>query len=121
MFGNSKNLWNIYLDDKDQPRYGVDERCIYWRKFKGYKNRRIVDLITINVSSTEEENFYEIILHGVEARVNKLILVGMFGAMITNNKATQEYYLVEWMSGPYTVQENTVMKGVEPPHTTFAR
>ena len=54
-------------------------------------------------------------------RVNKLILVGMVGAMITNNKATQEYYLVEWMSGPYTVQENTVMKGVEPPHTTFAR
>ena len=51
--------------------------------------------------------------------MNERILIGTFGAMRTNDEATQGYYLVEWLSEPYIMQENTVMKGVDPPHTTF--
>ena len=51
--------------------------------------------------------------------MNERILIGTFGAMRTNDEATQGCYLVEWLSEPYIMQENTVMKGVDPPHTTF--
>ena len=40
--------------------------------------------------------------------------------MRTDNEATQEYYLVKWITEPYIVQEDTIMKGVEPQQTTFA-
>ena len=64
---------------------------------------------------------YETILDRIETRMDERIRIGTFGTMITNNEATQGYYLVKWITEPYTVHENTVMKGVEPQHTTFSR
>ena len=43
---------------------------IYWINFKGYNNWRVVDLITTNITSEDEEKVYEIILHRIEARMN---------------------------------------------------
>ena len=68
----------------------------------------------------DEEAIYETILHGIEARMNTWILIGNFGAMRTDDEATQGYYLVKWITKPYTVQEDTIMKGIEPQQTTFA-
>ena len=73
-----------------------------------------MDLITTNVDTEDEEKVYETILHGIETRTNERILIGTFGAMRTNDEATLGYYLVKWITEPYTIQENTVMKGVEP-------
>ena len=76
-------------------------------------------MVTINVTSEDEEKGYETILHGIETRMNERILTRTFGAMITNDEATQGYYLVKWIKEPHTVQENTIMKGVEPQQTIF--
>ena len=51
--------------------------------------------------------------------MNECILAGTFGVMRTNDEATQGYYLVDWLSEPYIVQDYTNMKGVDPPQTTF--
>ena len=48
--------------------------------------------MTTNVTSEGEEKVYEIILHGIEARMNERILIGNFGAMTINDEATQGYY-----------------------------
>ena len=113
--------WGTYLDNKEQPQYGVNEWYIYWRNFKGYNNWRVVDLITTNITSEDEEKVYEIILYGIEARMNERILIGNFGAKRTNDEATQGYYFVKWITELYIVKENTVVKGVEPQHNPFAR
>ena len=52
--------------------------------------------------------------------MNERILIGTFGAMRTDDEATQGYYLVKWITEPYTIQEDILMKGVEPPQTAFA-
>ena len=62
--------WEKGIVDRDKPRYGVNERCIYWRNFMGFNNWRVVDLVATNVTPEEEEKIYEIILHGVEATMN---------------------------------------------------
>ena len=80
---------------------------------------RVNYLLTTNVSCLKEKNLYETILHRIDARMNNRILVGTFGAMKTNDDATQGYYLVEWLSESYTVQDNTVIKGVDPQQTSF--
>ena len=80
----------------------------------------MVDLATTNISTEDEEAIYETILHGIEARMNERILIGTFGAMRTDDEATQGYYLVKWITEPYTVQEDIIMKGVEPQQTPFA-
>ena len=87
--------WEKGIVDREQPRYGVNERCIYWRNFMGYNNWRVVDLVSTNDTPEEEEKVYEIILHGIDVRMNERILIGTFGAMRTNDEATQGYYLVK--------------------------
>ena len=77
-------------------------------------------MATTNVTPEEEEKVYEITLHGIEARINENIFIGTFGAMRTNDEATQGYYLVKWITEPYTVQDNTIMMGVEQQQSAFA-
>ena len=112
--------WNKELNDQLQPRYGINERCLYYRNFKGYNNWRVTNLATKSIATENEEAIYEIMLHGIEARMNERILIENFGAMRTDDEATQGYYLVKWITKPYTVQEDIIMKGVEPQQTAFA-
>ena len=78
-------------------------------------------LVTTNIDTEDEEKVYETIIHGIEARINEGILIGHFGAMRTNDEATQEYYLVKWITEPYKGQEDTIMKEVDPQQSTFSR
>ena len=57
--------------------------------------------------------------HDIEARMNERVLLGKFGAMRTDDEATRRYYLVKWLSEWYAIQENTIVKGVEPQSTNF--
>ena len=43
---------------------------IVLENIKGYNSWRIVDLITTNVDTKDEETLYETMLHGIEARIN---------------------------------------------------
>ena len=108
--------WDIDLDDKDQPQHRVNQQYIYCINFKGYDNWRVVDLVITNVTE-EEEKIYEIILHGAEVKMNERILTWNFVAMRTNDEALQGYYLIKWITEPYIVQDDPVMKGMEPQQT----
>ena len=78
-------------------------------------------MVTTSVASEGEEKVYETILHMIGARMNEWILIGTFSAIRTNDEATRGYYLMKRSTELYTVQENTVMKGVEPHQAAFAR
>ena len=49
------------------------------------------------------------------------ISIKNFGVMRSNDEATQGYYLVKWITEPYTVQADTIMIGAEPQQSDFAR
>ena len=50
--------WDNELDDQSQPRYGINERCLYYGYFKGYNNWRVVNLATTNIATEDEEAIY---------------------------------------------------------------
>ena len=76
------------IKDKEQPRYRVNERCVYWKKFKGCNNWIAVDLITTNMDTEDKKKVYEIILHRIETRKNEWILIWTFGAIKINDEDT---------------------------------
>jgi len=59
------------------------------------------------------------LLHGIEVRMNERILIVTFGTMRTDDETTQGYNLVKWIMESYTVQEDTVLMGVEPQPSAF--
>ena len=91
------------LNDQSQPRYWINEQCLHWKNFKEYNNWRMVELATTNIATEDKEAIYETMLHGIEARMNKRILIGTFSTMRTDDEATQGYYLVKLITEPYTV------------------
>ena len=64
----------------------------------------MIDLVTTNDTSENEDNLYIL--------TNERILIGIFGAMRSNDEPTQGYFLVKWIIEPYSVQENTIMWGL---------
>ena len=56
----------------------------------------LIHLEIINKNSEDDKDkVYELILHRIEARLNEWILIGKFGANITDDEATRGYYLVK--------------------------
>jgi hypothetical protein len=47
------------------------------------------------------------ILNALEARMSLMMHKGMVGAVGTTDKAVMGYYLVKWLSEPFTLQEDT--------------
>jgi hypothetical protein len=70
------------------------------------------------VPQTEEDkkaaqHLIQCILNALEAWMLLMICKGQIGAIGTTDKAAMGYYLVRWLSKPYTLQEDTEgMSGV---------
>ena len=45
-------------------------------------------------------------LRGVETRMREKVLTTMYRAMRTNDESTDGYYVLQWTSEPYTLQED---------------
>ena len=56
-----KAPWDNDLKYKNQPRYGVNERRVYWR---------VVEFVKTNVTSEHKEKVSKTILHGIEEKIN---------------------------------------------------
>jgi hypothetical protein len=55
------------------------------------------------------------VLNVLEARMSLMMRKGQVGAVGTSDKAVMGYYLVKWLSEPYTLQEDTEgMSGMIP-------
>ena len=56
----------------------------------------LIHLEIINKNSEDDKDkVYELILHGIKARLNEWILIWTFGAKRTDDEATRGYYLVK--------------------------
>ena len=63
---------------------------------------------------------FKTVLKGVEARMSDNIISNMYGVMRIDDEQTVGYYIVQWISEPYTQQENKFMGGYEPPIKSYA-
>jgi len=91
-----------------QPRYWQNEECALWPSYEGANNWKICELVP---KKKEGEKGARASLHGVlnalEALMSLMIREGKVGAIGTADEASMGYYLVKWLSEPYTMQEDT--------------
>ena len=102
---------------KFNPRY--EKMCGCEVCIQAKKIQRSINAL-INRQSKGNTIYRRVVIPNDMTLHPKLLLIGTFGAMRTNDEATQGYYLVKWIREPYAVQEDTVMEGVEPHQSTFA-
>ena len=80
--------------------------------FEGVNDWNIMTLVaqTKNNNSEKDVEAFESILRGVEKRISEKKLTTMYCAMRTDDEITDGYYIIQWTSIIYTLQEDKEMK-----------
>jgi hypothetical protein len=106
--------WMKGVDMSEQPRYAENRDCLLWLSYEGANNWRISEL----VPRTDEDKRgarkgMKCVLDALEARISRMVRKGDVGAIGTTDEEAMGYYVVKWLSKPYTLQNPTEgMSGV---------
>ncbi len=82
-----------YVDIADQSRYSQNKECTLWPSHEGANDWKIVQLVP---------------------KTEVMVCEGEMGAIGTTDEAALGYYVIKWLSDPYTLQEEMAegMSGV---------
>jgi hypothetical protein len=100
--------WVPRVDQTEQQRYARKEGCSLWPCFEGANDWKICRLVP--KSDDEEKGPREsltCVLNALEARMSLMVREGDIGVVGTDDEAAMGYYLIRWLSEPYTLQEDT--------------
>ena len=91
-----------------QPRYRQNDECTLWPSYEGDNNWKICQLVPTTVENEKGVRVsMQCVLNAMEGRMSMMIREGEVGAIGTEDEAAMGYYLVKWLSEPYTLQEDT--------------
>ena len=104
-----KMPWVPLVDNSAQPRYTRNERCLLWPSYEGANGWKIFQLVPKKPYDEKgARESIQCVLNALEVRVLLMMRIGEVGAVGTTDAAVMGYYMVKWLSEPYTLQEEKV-------------
>ncbi len=100
--------WIPGVKMREQPRYIKNKECLLWSRYNGANEWEIFELVPRTEDEKKgagESNLC--VLCAMEARISLMMRSGDVGAVGTTDKAAMGYYLVKWLTEPYTLQAET--------------
>jgi hypothetical protein len=109
--------WKPNVPSRKQERYSTAENCVWSDMFVGGLNDwKIVTLTATDGCDSDEVDLANtVILENITTIMAENIEVGSIGAFQTEDDNADGYYLVQFTSEPYTLQEATLLTEYEPP------
>ena len=109
--------WKPNVPGHKQERCGTAENCVWSDMFVGGLNDwKIVTLTGTDGCDLDKVDLAHIfILENITTIMAENIEVGSIGAFRTEDEDTDGYYMVEFTSEPYTLQEATLLTEYERP------
>jgi hypothetical protein len=111
-----KRLWVLGGSIAVQPRYAVKKDCELWPSYEGANDCKIVTLMPkMEADKKVVRESLHCILNALVACMSLMMREGHIGAVGMTDEKAMGYYLVKWLSKPYTLQEDTEgMSGMIP-------
>ena len=103
--------WVYGILSKRKARYQPVTNCTYWPVMGLYKNWNITDLTP---KSTPFEAFHEInnvVIDGISENTSSLVQSGVYGAINKDDTTTNGFYVIQFLSDAYKLQNNTTIYG----------
>ena len=98
--------WKTNIKDpKKQPRYASVVNCKYCSVLGSYHDWV---LMTFQDKGTDEADFkevHQIVLKGMAQNMSVLVKEGNIGAISCDHAAQENFYVVQFLSDPYTFAE----------------
>ncbi len=99
-----QRLWVLQGNKITQPRYGVNKDCKLWPSYKGANNWRICALVPkTEADKKQAHELLRCILNTLAACMSLMMHEGQVGAVGKSDEAVMGYYLIKWLSEPYTL------------------
>jgi hypothetical protein len=90
-----------------QPRYLRNTQCQWFGIFDGLNDWQIIALKPrADADEDELEEAHAYALNGIETMNSEKVEVGKHGAFGTNDPDADGYYVVQWTTDPYTLQDD---------------
>ncbi len=99
-------------------RYASSITCKYWSIFEGLNDWKLVKLVADGTAESIADDICKAkitVLYGIATSVAESICEGSFGAFLTDDKESDGYYVVQWTSDPYTLQNSVQLEEYKPP------
>ena len=82
---------------------------MYWPLFKGLNDWNVVSF-TESREMEMLEDAKDAALGDIATCMSEDVAVGGYGAFMTNDKMSWEYYIVQWVSVPYMLQDDLALE-----------
>jgi hypothetical protein len=107
-----KLAWIPGVEPSDQPRYHSSPNCIYASVLGGY-NDWIIMQFKLGGNTTEDDlqDIHRTILSSIASNIAATITERSYGAVNTIDPNTQGFYIVKFMSTPYSLQQDMNVNG----------
>ena len=92
------------VDRRAQPQYTQNDGCKLWPSYEEANNWQICELVA---SMPEDERcareLNKCVLNAMEVHISLMIREGEVGVVVATDEAAMGYYVVKWLSKPYSL------------------
>ena len=76
-----------------------------------YNNCNIIHLTPKSIPSEAFDDIHQVVLDGISENMASLLQLGMYGSINTDDTTTNGFYVIQFLSDAYTIQNNTTIDG----------
>ena len=85
--------------------------CTYWTVILPYTNCNIIHITPKSIPSEAFDEIYQVVLDKISENMASLFQPGMYGSINTDDTTTNVFYVIQFLSEVYTLQNNTTIDG----------
>ena len=105
------NTWAPGVAPPNQPFYQTVRNFTYCPILGVFNNWNIIIFSNINTTSEDFEEIHQVILDGISDTMASLVQSGKHDATKTTYSTVMGYYVVNYVSYAYILQEDTIRDG----------
>ena len=103
--------WISGIPSKKQARYQPVTKCTYWPVMGSYNNWNIIDTTPKSTTFEAYDEIHQVFLYQISENVASLVQSVMYGAINTDYTTSNVFYVIQFISEAYTLQNNTTIDG----------
>ena len=99
------------IQSTKQARYQPVTNCTYWPVLGSYKNWTTIKLTPKSIPSDAFDEIHHVVLDGISENMASSVQSGMYCAIKTYYNTLNGFYVIQFISEAYTLQNNTTING----------
>ena len=103
--------WIYGIPSKKQACYQPVTNCIYWPFLVSYNHCNIIELTPTSTPFEAFDGIHTVVFDRICENMASLVQSGMYGAINTDETTTNVFYIIQFISEAYKLQNNTTIYG----------